>query len=111
MQKHVKSFVAFCSFYRTSIHHFADCSAPLTDLCREIVTRASSTFGYYKAAFKTLKARKISSPVLLIPKSCQEAEFVVAKDAIKVGIAWVLFQEDFDGQLIACAYWAEKSRD
>jgi len=33
-QKHIKSFVAFCSFYRKSIHHFADCSAPLTDLCR-----------------------------------------------------------------------------
>jgi hypothetical protein len=34
-QKQVKSFVAFCSFYRKCIHHFADCSAPLTDLCRK----------------------------------------------------------------------------
>jgi hypothetical protein len=33
-QKQVESFVAFCSFYRNCIHNFADCSAPLTDLCR-----------------------------------------------------------------------------
>ncbi len=34
-QKQVKSFVSFCSFYRKFSHHFADCSAPLTDLCRK----------------------------------------------------------------------------
>ena len=34
-QTHVKSFVALCSWYRKCIHHFADCSAPLTDLCRK----------------------------------------------------------------------------
>ena len=33
-QKHIKSFMAFCSFYRMFIHHFADCSAPLPDSCR-----------------------------------------------------------------------------
>ena len=33
--KRVKSFVAFCSFYRKFIHHFADYSALVTDLCRK----------------------------------------------------------------------------
>ncbi len=42
-QKHIKSCVALCSFYRRFIHHFADCSAPLTDMCRKSFARASST--------------------------------------------------------------------
>jgi hypothetical protein len=33
--KQIKSFVSFCSFYRKFIHHFTDCSAPLTDLCQK----------------------------------------------------------------------------
>jgi hypothetical protein len=43
-----------------------------------------------KAAFDTLKSRMISAPILLIPKMGHEAEFVVATDASKVGIAGVL---------------------
>ncbi len=39
----------------------------------------------------------ISAPVLSIPKTRQDAEFVVATDAIKVGIVGVLLQEDSDG--------------
>jgi hypothetical protein len=35
----------------------------------------------------------------MIPKSGQEAEFVVASDASKVGIAGVLLLEDFNGHL------------
>ena len=33
-QKQIKSFVAI-SFYRKCIHPFADCSSPLTDVCRK----------------------------------------------------------------------------
>ena len=64
-----------------------------------------------RAAFETLKARMISAPVLLIPKSGQDADFVVATDASKVGIAGVLLQEDSDGHLRPCAYWARKLKD
>jgi len=53
----------------------------------------------------------ISALVLLIPKCSQEAEFVVAIDASKVGIVGVLLQEDFDGHLRPCAYWARKLKD
>jgi hypothetical protein len=38
------------------------------------------------ATFMTLKARMISAHVLLIPKSGQDAEFMVATNASKVGI-------------------------
>ena len=47
-----------------------------------------------KDAFETLKARMIFAPVLLIPKAGNDAEFVVATDASKVGIARVLLQGD-----------------
>jgi hypothetical protein len=67
-QKQVKSFVAFCSFYRKFIHHFADCSAPLTDLCRKSLPGKVAHSDTTRAAFETLKARMISAPVLLIPK-------------------------------------------
>ena len=53
----------------------------------------------------------ISAHVLPIPKSGQEAEFVVAADASKVGIAGVLLQEDSDGHLRPCAYRARKLKD
>jgi hypothetical protein len=46
----------------------------------------------------------IPTLVLLILKSSQEAEFIVATDASKVGIAGVLLQEDSDGHLRPCAY-------
>jgi len=49
--------------------------------------------------------------VLLIPKSGQEAEFVVATDASKVGITGVLLQEDSYGHWRLCAYWAPKLKD
>jgi hypothetical protein len=88
------SFAAFCSFYRKFIHHFVDCSAPLTDLYRKSLPRKVAHSVATRAAFETLKARMISVPVLLIPKSGQDAEFVVATYAIKVGIAGVLLQED-----------------
>ena len=53
----------------------------------------------------------ISAHVLLIPKSDQEAAFIVATDAIKVGIVGVLLQEDREGHLRPCAYWDQKLKD
>jgi hypothetical protein len=53
----------------------------------------------------------ISTHVLLIPKFGREAEFVIATGASKVGISEILLQEDFDGNLRPCAYWARKLKD
>jgi hypothetical protein len=96
--------VAFCSFYRKFIHHFADCSAPLTDLCRKSLPGRVVHSDATKAAFETLKARMISAPVLMIPKSDWDAEFIGVTDASKVGIAGVLLQEDSEGRLRPSAY-------
>ena len=64
-----------------------------------------------RAAFETLKAGMITAHVLMIPKSGRDAEFIVATDASKVGIAGVLLQEDSEGHLRPCAYWARKLKD
>jgi len=53
----------------------------------------------------------ISFPVLPIPKSSRDATFIVATYASKVGIAGALLQEDSEGHLRPCAYWARKLKD
>jgi hypothetical protein len=110
-QKHIKSFVGFYSFYRKFIHHFADYSAPLTDLCRKSLPGRVVHSDTTTADFETLKARMISAHVLLIHKSGLDAKFIVAIDASKVGNAGVLLQEDSEGYLRPCAYWARKLKD
>jgi len=46
----------------------------------------------------------IFAPVLLIPRIGHEAEFVIASNASKVGIAGVLLQEENFGSLRPRAY-------
>ena len=54
-QKQVTSFEAFCSFYRKFIHHFADCSVPLTDFCRKSLPGRVVHSDATRVAFETLK--------------------------------------------------------
>ncbi len=79
--------MAFCSFNRKFIHHFVECSAPLTDLCRKSLPGRVVHSDTTRAAFETLQARMISAPELPILKSGRDAEFIVVNDASKVGIA------------------------
>ena len=72
-QKQIKSFVQFCSYYGKFIHHFSDCAAPLTDLCRKNLPGNVVHTDATKTAFETLKSRMISAPVLLIPKMGHDA--------------------------------------
>ena len=110
-QKQIKYCVALCSFYRKFIHHFADCSASLTGLCRKSLPGRAVHSDTTRAAFETLKARMISGHVLLIPKSGQTADFIVAADASKAGIEGVLLQEDSEDHLRSYAYWVRKLKD
>ena len=90
------------------MHHFADCSAPLTDLCKKNKPGRVVWNETARTAFETLKARLISAPVLLIPVCGPESTFVVATDASNVGLGAVLLQEDSNGDLRPCAYYARK---
>ena len=107
-QKEIKSFVQFCSFYRKFVHHFSDCSAMLTDLCRKNAPQKVTLDDGALTAFETLKARLCSAPLLLIPKTGPDAEFVVATDASDVGIGAVLLQEGPTGDLQPVAYFGRK---
>jgi len=84
-------------------YHFSDCNAPLTDMCRKNYPRNVVHTETTKVAFETLKSRMIFALVLLSPRMGHEAEFVVATDASKVGIASVLLQEDISRSFRPCA--------
>jgi hypothetical protein len=53
----------------------------------------------------------ISAPILLIPKSGQEAEFIVATVASKVVITGLLLHEASERHLRPCDYLARKLKD
>ena len=108
--KQVKSFVAFCSFYRKFVHHFSDIATPLIDMYsgERRKTGVVVWTDDAKVAFETLKARLTSAPVLLIPVCGPESEFVVATDASDVGLGACLLQKDDHGDLRPCAYYARK---
>ncbi len=81
------------------------------DLCRKSLPGRVVYCDPTKVAFEIFKARMISAPVLPIPKSGRDAEFIVAIDASKIGIAGVFLQEDSEGHLKPSAYWARKLKD
>jgi hypothetical protein len=73
-------------------------------VCRKILPGNVVYTETTKVAFEILKSRMIFALVLLIPSMGHEAEFVVASDASKVGVAVVLLQKDTSGSLRPCAY-------
>ena len=88
-QKHIKSFVHYSS-YVDCIHHYSDRAATLIDLCHKNDLGNVVHTKVTKAAVDLLKARMISTLVLLISKSDNKAECVVAIDANEVIVVGVL---------------------
>ena len=58
-QKKIMYFVQFCSYYGKFIHHFSNCAAPLTNMCRKNLPGNVVHTDATKAAFETLKSRMI----------------------------------------------------
>ena len=71
---------------------FGRLSYLLTDSCQKSLPGRVVHSDTTRDVFDTFKARMISALVLLIPKSGQEAEFVVVTDASRVGIAGLLLK-------------------
>ncbi len=72
------------------IHHYSDGAATLTNMCHKNVLGNVVYTKVTKAAVEFLKARMISPLALLISKSDNKAEGVVAIDANGVIVVGVL---------------------
>jgi hypothetical protein len=105
--KEVRSFVHFCNFYASFIHHFSDLTAPLTELLRKSQPQKVTLTPACSEAFETLKLRLISAPCLILPEVSSDAMFTVATYASTVGTATVMLQ-DQGGGLQSVSYWARK---
>ena len=97
--KEVRSFLGFCSYYRSFVKGFSSEAAPLHEL-----TKKNVKFEWSDAcdvAFNKLKARLVNSPVLGYPRN--EGLFILDTDASLYGSGAVLSQIQ-DGQEKVIAY-------
>ena len=97
--KNVREFLGLPSYFRRFIPKFADVARPLHKLLEK-----SSRFVWTDecdAAFRVLKEKLMSAPVLCYPKF--SAPFILTTDASEVGLGAVLTQEE-DGQERVVAY-------
>ena len=58
-------------------------------------------------AFRTLKQRLTTAPLLVTPRTGPNMTFVISTDASNKGIGAVLLQEQTDGSLKPCSYYAK----
>ena len=105
--KEVRSFLGIASFYRRFIEKFSHIARPLTDLTRQ-GANVSKWGQMHEAAFKRLKEKLCTAPVLQPPDFAKE--FVVNTDASDIAVGAVL-QQDFGRGLQPIAYESRKLSD
>ncbi len=89
-KKEVRSFLGLVGWYRRFVPNFASIAAPLTNLLNKGVANPIPWTEDCEAAFKTLKEKMCSSPVLQSPDFTQS--FLVQVDASAKGLGAVLVQ-------------------
>lgn len=89
-KKEVRSFLGLVGWYRRFVPNFASIAAPLTDLLNKKVVNPIPWTGDCEAAFKTLREKMCSSPVLQSPDFTKS--FLVQVDASAIGLRAVLVQ-------------------
>ena len=97
--KEVRSFLGFCSYYRSFVPGFSHQAAPLHEL-----TKKNVKFEWSDAcedAFNRLKTRLVNSPILGYPRN--EGLFILDTDASLYGSGAVLSQMQ-DGEEKVIAY-------
>jgi hypothetical protein len=103
--RHVQSFLGFTNLYRRFIRDYSSISSPLYNL-----TEKGKTFNWSNEcnpAFRTLKKCLTTAPSLVTPRTGPGATFVISTDASNKGIGAVLLQEQPDGSLRPCSYYAK----
>jgi len=94
--KQIRQFIGMASWYRRFIAGFSKIAAPLTQLTKK---NARWTWGKeQKEAFRTLKAKLVSAPVLACPDFSKR--FVLQTDASTSGLGAVLTQQHEDGERV-----------
>jgi hypothetical protein len=101
---HLRSFLGMATYFRKFIKHFAQITAPLTDLLKK-----NQPFYWTprcQQAFDKVKDKLTSAPLLVLPDWRKTAPFDLICDASLQGLGGVLMQ---DGHVIA--YESRKLRD
>jgi hypothetical protein len=100
--KQVQSFLGICNFYRPFIYHFSHIARPLNEL-----TRKETPWTWeerHQKAFKELRNRVTSEPVLAQPQLDQQFELEV--DASGFAFGAVLNQKGEDGKKHPIAFYS-----
>ncbi|KAL0199477.1 hypothetical protein M9458_008017, partial [Cirrhinus mrigala] len=90
MKKEVRPFLGLVGWYRWFVPNLTSIAAPLTNLLKKSVANPIQWNKDCKVAFKTLKEKMCSSPVLQSPAFTQS--FLVQVDASAIGLGAVLVQ-------------------
>ncbi len=104
--KELQRFLGFANFYRRFIRKFSTVAAPLTSMMKKGNQRLTWSPAAHQA-FRTLKERFTTAPILHHPEP--EQEFFVEVDASSTGIGAVLSQRQGDPhKLYPCAFFSRK---
>ena len=102
--RHVQSFLGFTICYRRFIRDYSSIASPLYKL-----TEKGSTFFWSSEcnhAFRTLNKCLTTALLLVTPRTGPNESFVISTDVSNKGIGAVLLQEQPDGSLRSCSYYA-----
>jgi len=105
-KKAVRSFLGLTGYYRKFIPDFASIASPLTDLTRKNQPATVQWTKECDVAFKTLKARISTHPVLASPDFSKG--FVLLTDASGHGVGAVLTQLDSNRNEHPVAFFSKK---
>jgi hypothetical protein len=103
--RHVQLFLGFTNLYRRFIRDYSSIAALLYN-----ITEKGKTFYWSNEcnhAFRTLKKCLTTAPLLVTPRTGPNATFVRSTGASNKGIGAVLLQEQPDGSLRPCSYYAK----
>ncbi len=104
--KELQRFLGFANFYRRFIRNFSSIASPLTAMTKRNTSRLVWPPEALQA-FKELKARFTSAPILRHPDP--ERQFTVEVDASNTGVGAVLSQRQGEpAKLYPCAFFSRK---